>query len=258
MDMNIIDTHSHIYQPDFDNDIEDVILRAKQAGVINILLPNIDVESINRVTDLSNKYAGYCLPMMGLHPTSVSTDWKSDLNTIKTELKQGGYIAVGEIGIDLYWDKSLVEEQKQAFEEQLRWSADYNLPVVIHSRDAITECIECVKNVGEDNLRGVFHSFGGTSDELEAVLALQNFYIGINGVVTFKNSGLSTVLKVADLSRIVLETDAPYLSPVPYRGKRNESSYVLRVAECLSNIYGVSLAEVAHVTTRNAKKIFGI
>lgn len=256
--MNIIDTHSHIYQPDFDNDIEDVILRAKQAGVINILLPNIDVESINRVTDLSNKYAGYCLPMMGLHPTSVSTDWKSDLNTIKTELKQGGYIAVGEIGIDLYWDKSLVEEQKQAFEEQLRWSADYNLPVVIHSRDAITECIECVKNVGEDNLRGVFHSFGGTSDELEAVLALQNFYIGINGVVTFKNSGLSTVLKVADLSRIVLETDAPYLSPVPYRGKRNESSYVLRVAECLSNIYGVSLAEVAHVTTRNAKKIFGI
>ena len=256
--MNIIDTHSHIYQPDFDEDIDEVIIRAKQAGVINILLPNIDVESIERVKTLSNKYPDYCIPMMGLHPTSVTADWKSDLDIIETELKQGKYIAVGEVGIDLYWDKSLVEEQKLAFEEQLRWSIKYNLPVVIHSRDAIYECVECVKNVGADNLRGVFHSFGGSSEELDAVLALNNFYIGVNGVVTFKNSGLSTVLKGTDISRIILETDAPYLSPVPYRGKRNESAYTLKVAECLSGIYDISISEVAHITTRNAKKLFGI
>jgi len=256
--VNIIDTHSHIYQPDFDSDIDDVINRAKQAGLINILLPNIDVESINRVKKLSAEYPGYCLPMMGLHPTSVTPNWKSDLAVIKQELEQNKYIAVGEIGIDLYWDKSLAGEQEQAFEEQLRWCIDYDLPVVVHSRDAIGECVACIKNVGEKNLRGVFHSFGGSADDLESILALNNFYVGINGVVTFKNSNLSSVLKATNLSSIIVETDAPYLSPMPYRGKRNESSYVVKVIERLSETYGISLQEVTDITTLNAQKLFAI
>lgn len=254
--MNIIDTHSHIYQPDFDKDIDEVIQRAKLSGVINILLPNIDSTTVDRVHKLSEKYQGYCLPMMGLHPTSVSEDWEAELEIIKQYFYKNRYVGVGEIGIDLYWDKSLENEQRMAFEEQLRWSIEFDLPVAIHSRDAIKECIECIENVGNNKLRGVFHSFGGTTEELESILALKNFYVGINGVVTFKNSTLSEVLKSTDLSKIIIETDAPYLAPVPYRGKRNEPSYTVEMIKKLAEIYSISLNEVADVTTTNANQLF--
>lgn len=254
--MNIIDTHSHIYEPDFDNDIDEVISRAKQAGIEAILLPNIDRESAVRVHRLYENFTGFCFPMMGLHPTSVTADWQSDLSEIKKYFSENQYVAIGEIGIDLYWDKSLEKEQRSAFEEQLRWSIEFNLPVAIHSRDAITQCIECIKNIGAEKLSGVFHSFGGTLDELEAILELKNFLLGINGVVTFKNSNMTEVLRQTDLSNIIVETDSPYLAPVPYRGKRNESSYVVKVIEKLAEIYNITPAEVADVTTVNAKKLF--
>lgn len=256
--MKIIDTHSHIYSEEFDNDIDDVIARAQVAGVEKILLPNIDTSSLVQLHNTADRYKDYCIPMMGLHPTSVGENWQEELNTIKKQLESRTYIAIGEIGIDLYWDKTFEQEQKHVFEEQLRWSIEYDLPVAIHSRDAIAECVECVRSVGHEKLRGVFHSFGGSIEELQSILSLENFLLGISGVVTFKNSTLSTVLKQTDLSRIVVETDAPYLSPVPYRGKRNESSYTLFVVQKLAEIYGVTAEEVGEITTNNAKKLFNI
>jgi TatD DNase family protein len=256
--VEIIDTHSHIYEPEFDEDVCEVILRAKHTGVSRILLPNIDVDSIARLHRLSDEYTGYCIPMMGLHPTSITANWQADLNAVKARFASRQYIAVGEIGIDLYWDKTFENEQKRAFEEQLRWSIEYHLPVAIHSRNAIAECIECVRNVGERELRGVFHSFSGNEEELTEILNLKNFYLGINGVVTFKNSTLPETLKKTDLSHILIETDAPYLAPTPYRGKRNEPSYTLKIAEKLSEIYSVSLEDVGRITSENARNLFGI
>ncbi|MDH6356049.1 TatD DNase family protein [Dysgonomonas sp. PH5-45] len=256
--MNIIDTHTHIFEPEFDNDIADVIDRAQRAGVEKILLPNIDMDSISRLHNLSAAYPGYCLPMMGLHPTSVTSGWEQDLAEMKKLFATRKYIAVGEIGMDLYWDKSFAEEQRLAFEEQLRWSVEFNLPVSIHSREAIPEVIDSIKRIGQSELRGVFHSFGGTVDQLHDILSLGGFYLGINGVVTYKNSGLKDVLTHTNLSHIVVETDAPYLSPVPYRGKRNETAYTVQIIEKLADIYNVSPEEVGEVTSRNARKLFGL
>ncbi|MFV0419621.1 MAG: TatD family hydrolase [Dysgonomonas sp.] len=254
--MKIIDTHSHIYSEEFENDLDDVIGRAKRVGVERILLPNIDVASIERIHAVSDRYNDYCIPMMGLHPTSVDGDYINQLDLVRQQFNNRKYIAIGEVGLDLYWDKAYEKEQKLAFEEQLRWSIEFDLPVAIHSRDAISECIACIKNVGVEKLRGVFHSFGGTELELSDILSLNNFLLGINGVVTFKNSTLSAVLKLTDLSHIIIETDAPYLAPVPYRGKRNESSYTVKVADKLAEIYNVSVEEVGEITTENAKKLF--
>lgn len=256
--MTIIDTHSHIYAEEFDNDLDDVINRAKQIGVSKILLPNIDTMSLDRIHHVSEKYRDYCIPMMGLHPTSVGEDYGCQLELIKEQFNRRKYIAVGEIGLDLYWDKTYEKEQRIAFERQLHWSIEYNLPVAIHSRDAISECIECIKKVGAEKLRGVFHSFGGTETELRDILALKSFLLGINGVVTFKNSNLASVLQQTDLSHIIIETDSPYLAPVPYRGKRNESSYTLKIAEKLAEIYNVNVDEIGDITTENAKKLFGL
>lgn len=256
--MRIIDTHSHIYAEEFDADLSEVIKRAKSSGVERILMPNIDIESIDSLHRVAGDYPDYCIPMMGLHPTCVGEDWQNQLNIIKQQLEKRPYIAIGEIGIDLYWDKTFEKEQKTAFEEQLRWSIDYDLPVAIHSRDAIPECIACIRNVGAEKLKGVFHSFGGTEEELKEILSLKNFLLGINGVVTFKNSTLSTVLKLTDLSHIIIETDAPYLAPMPYRGKRNEPSYTVKVAEKLAEIYNVNDEEIGKITTENAVKLFNI
>ncbi len=256
--MRIIDTHSHIYSEEFDADLDAVIERARLSGVEKILMPNIDAETIDRLHHTADKYSGYCIPMIGLHPTSVREDWDKQLEVMKNRLSQYPYIAIGEIGIDLYWDKTYEKEQKKAFEEQLKLSIDYNLPVAIHSRDAIQECIDCIKNVGTEKTKGVFHSFSGTGEELKEILSLGNYLIGINGVVTFKNSNLSTVLQFTNLSHIIIETDAPYLAPVPYRGKRNEPSYTLKVVEKLAEIYGISAEEVAETTTENAIKLFGL
>lgn len=254
----IVDTHSHVYDEKFDEDIDDAILRAKKSGVGYILLPNVDLDSISRVNNLVDKYPDFCLPMMGLHPTCVTSDWEKDLEVLKDQFALRKYIAVGEIGLDLYWDKSFEEQQKAAFEEQLKWSIEYDLPVSIHCRDAVMESIECVKNVGAEKLRGVFHSFGGSKDELMEVLTLKNFLIGINGTLTYKNSSLPEIVHHADLGRLVVETDAPYLPPVPYRGKRNEPSYTIHIINKLSDIYGLSPVEIENITTDNAMKMFSV
>lgn len=256
--MKIIDTHSHIYEEEFDADIENVIDTARKAGVDKILLPNVDEESILPLHSLSKKYSGYCFPMMGLHPTSVAKNWEEQLSNIHKQFEHNTYIAVGEIGLDFYWDKTYKVEQILAFKEQLRWSIDLDLPVSIHSRNAAPDIFKCIECVSTDKIRGVFHSFGGNTDDLHKVLKLGNFLIGINGVVTFKNSSLSSVLKETDLSHIVIETDAPYLAPVPYRGKRNEPSYTTLIVEKLAEIYNTTPQQVAEITTRNAMRMFNI
>lgn len=254
----IIDTHSHIYAKNFTDDIEDIIKRAKDANVEKILLPNIDIESIAPLHKLSESYPDYCLPMMGLHPTSITNHWKEDLKIIEKQFETHKYYAVGEIGIDLYWDKSLFKEQRDAFISQLALSVLHDLPIVIHSREATKECIDCLNEVGINKLRGVFHSFTGTKEELECIAPLDNFYIGINGVVTYKNSNLRDYLHIINIDRIVVETDAPYLPPVPYRGKRNEPSYTTYIVKELAKIYDREIIEIESTTTRNAKKLFSI
>lgn len=256
--MSIIDTHSHIYDESFDTDIDAVIERAKAAGVSRILMPNIDVDSIEKVNHYAEKYNGYCLPMMGLHPTDVTDTWEQDLIEIKKQFSTHKYIGVGEIGLDLYWDKSKLDKQTAAFEEQLRWSIEYDLPVSIHCRDAINESIRCIKKIGAPALKGVFHSFGGNEEELQGVLDLKNFYIGINGTVTYKNSTLPKVLLNTDIDHIIIETDAPYLPPVPYRGKRNEPSYTIHIVKKLADIFGITEELVEEVTSTNAKKLYSI
>lgn len=256
--MTLIDTHAHLYADEFDTDLQDVVDRAKAIGVEKILLPNIDVTSVASLKIVTDNYTDFFLPMMGLHPTSVGENWQEQLAVLKQELDNGKYIAVGEIGIDLYWDQTYKTQQILAFEEQLTWSEQKQLPVAIHSRNAIYETINSIKKRGKTNLYGVFHSFGGTPDELHAVLKLEQFYIGINGVVTFKNSGLADTLKNCPLERIILETDSPYLAPVPFRGKRNESSYLSFILTKLSEIYNIPQDQVAAITTLNAKKLFNI
>ncbi|MEA5045610.1 MAG: TatD family hydrolase [Petrimonas sp.] len=255
--MRIVDTHAHLYLEDFDNDLDDVVAKAKSIGVEKVLLPNIDETSIANLKQTVERYPSFFIPMMGLHPTNVTEDWEQQLEIIYNELNRSEYIAVGEIGIDLYWDKSSLQRQTAAFERQLGWSLEKKLPVAIHSRDAIPEVIRSIKNTGEKKLFGVFHSFGGSVDELEEILELENFYIGINGVVTFKKSGLAETLSNCSLEKIILETDSPYLAPSPYRGKRNEPAYLSEIIKKLSEIYGKTEEEIGEITTKNAYRLFG-
>lgn len=255
--MNIIDTHSHLFTEEFKEDLSEVVARAKQAGVGKILLPNIDENTIDDLKSCTSKYSDIFIGMMGLHPTSVKNDWKNQLQLIYNDLNRNDYIAVGEIGIDLYWDTTLKKEQIIVFEEQLKWSVEKNLPVSIHFRNATVEVINSIKRIGENSLRGVFHSFGGTVDELNEILKLKNFMIGVNGVVTFKNSGMSDTLKYCPKDRLVLESDSPYLSPMPYRGKRNESSYLRFVLKKISEVWNLKETVVAELTTQNALNMFG-
>lgn len=256
--MGIIDTHAHLFSADFDNDLVDIINRAKKVGVEKVLLPNIDETTIEILKKCVAEDSDFLIPMMGLHPTSIKENFRNQLEHIYNELNNPKYCAIGEIGIDLYWDKSLQNEQILAFEEQLKWSAEMDLPVSIHFRDATKEVISSIKRVGETNLRGVFHSFGGNKDELEYILRLKNFMIGVNGVVTFKNSGLKDTLFNCPAERVVMETDSPYLAPVPYRGKRNESSYIRYILRELSEIWKITEEEVSNITSVNAKNIFGL
>ena len=256
--MKLIDTHTHIYQSDFNNDISEVIEKAQAENICKLLLPNIDVESIAPMHKLCDAYPDICFPMMGLHPTSIKTGYSEDLQTIKQQFESRKYIAIGEIGIDLYWDKTYLKEQIEAFEKQLNWSIELDLPVVIHCRKAFSEIIQGIKKVGTKRLRGVFHSFGGSKEELKVILSLDNFMMGINGVVTFNNSKLKDYLEMAPLDKIVLETDAPYLSPVPYRGERNEPSYLVKVAEKLTGIYQLPIETIAEKTTQNALTLFSL
>lgn len=256
--MFIIDTHSHIYAEEFKNDFKEIENKAKEIGVSKILLPNIDAASIQPLRALHESDKNFYKAMMGLHPTSVDKNWKEQLEIIEKEFIEGDYIAIGEIGIDLYWDKTYLNEQVEVFEKQLWWAKKTEKPVAIHSRNAHSYIIDCIKNVGLENLKGVFHSFGGNEEELDEILELENFFIGINGVVTFKNSSLPQVLKYCPIEKVLLETDAPYLSPVPNRGKRNEPAYLIHIVRKLSEIYGISEEEVSKRTSENAIKLFSI
>ncbi|MCX6181123.1 MAG: TatD family hydrolase [Bacteroidetes bacterium] len=253
--MNLIDTHAHIYQEDFQVDIDAVIARAKENGVSKIYLPNVDVPSIADLKALVQKDPLLFIPMMGLHPCYVKDDFEVQLNTIEKELRSGNYVAVGEIGIDLYWDKTFYAQQQEAFRRQIDWALELDLPIVIHARDSLKEIYEIMDEVSRPQLKGIFHCFSGNADDARKVINY-GFKIGIGGVVTFKNSGLDKVLQEIDIKHIVIETDAPYLTPVPHRGKRNESSYVKLIAIRLAEIYGISLDEVAEITTQNAKEVF--
>ena len=254
----MIDTHSHIYEPVFRADREDVIMRAKQAGVELILLPNINAESIEQMLDLCYRYPDYCFPMMGLHPTDIEEDYKQVLVDMEALLKAPDqpYIAIGEVGLDYYWDKSKAKEQEEVFRVQIEWAIKYHLPLMIHSRSAHRQLVTAISEYKGEEISGVFHCFGGTTDEALELLQFPGFALGIGGVVTYKNSPLPETLASVPLERIVLETDSPYLAPVPYRGKRNESSYLAEVLQKVAQIYNVSEKQAESVTNNNARRIF--
>lgn len=255
----MIDTHSHIFEPDFADDLPEVIARAKEIGVEKIFMPNIDDTSVDAMLGVCSQYPGYCFPMLGFHPTSVDADAMPKVKEMKKRLTEGHpYIAIGEVGLDLYWDKTYMKEQQMVLEEQIQWALEWELPLVIHCREAFPELFDVLKPYKETKLTGVFHSFTGTVNEAMELLDYSRFMVGINGVVTFKKSTLPEALKVLPLERLVLETDSPYLAPVPFRGKRNESSYVKRVAVKLAELYGVEIGEVERQTTANALKVFKI
>jgi TatD DNase family protein len=250
-----LDTHAHIYHEDFSVDMASVVSRFQEAGVKKVFMPNVDSSSIEAMLEMERRYSGICYPMMGLHPCSVTKGFEKELNTVEKWLASRPFIAVGEIGIDLYWDKTFYDHQCEAFSAQLDWAVKYRLPVVIHCRESMNETIEIVAKKQNGELRGVFHCFTGSTDQARRVIDL-GFYIGIGGVATFKNGGLDKILPQLDLSRMVLETDSPYLSPVPYRGKRNEPSYIPIIAQRVADIMQCSVETVAELTTGNALALF--
>ena len=255
--MQLIDTHSHIFLPEFDSDRDEVIFNAKENGVEKILLPNVDDSTTERLMELVSKYPDYCLPMMGLHPTSVKENFREELEKVENWLTKRKFYAIGEIGIDLYWDKSFKQKQEEAFRSQIELAKKYNLPIVIHARESFDELFLIMSDVMDEKLNGVFHAFTGNDEQAKQIISW-GFKIGIGGIVTFKNSGLDKVVNNIDINHMVLETDSPYLAPVPKRGKRNESAYINYIAQNISEIKGVSVEEVAKVTTQNAKEIFNL
>ena len=253
----LIDTHSHIYSEEFNSDIDEIVQNAYNNGVKKIVLPNIDSGSIKRLVDLSNSYPHICYPLMGLHPTSVAADYKEELEAIEYWLSKQKFYGVGEIGIDLYWDRTFINEQKDAFRHQIKLAKSNDLPIVIHLRNSFDEVFEIVQQEQDGSLKGIFHCFTGDKVEAEKIIDL-GFLLGIGGVLTFKNSNLSEVIEKIDLKYLVLETDSPYLAPVPKRGRRNESSYLVYVAQKLAEVYQIPVEKVAEITTSNARNMFGI
>lgn len=252
----MIDTHTHLYSAEFDNDRTDIVKKAIDAGVSKFLLPNIDSNSINGLHGLVEQFPNNCYPMMGLHPCSVKDNWQEELTIAKAWLDKGGYCAVGEIGIDLYWDKSTLAIQQAAFRQQIGWAKEKKLPIVIHVREAFNETFEIVDELNSKELSGVFHCFSGNLEQAKHIINYGDFKLGIGGVATFKNGGLDMVLPHIDLKHLVLETDSPYLAPVPHRGKRNESSYLKLIANRIAEIKNVEVDEVIQVTTQNALSLF--
>ncbi|MFT6866111.1 MAG: TatD DNase family protein [Cyclobacteriaceae bacterium] len=253
--MKLVDSHAHIYSEEFEKDIHEVIERSKEVGIEKIFMPNVDHESIDPMLELSNKYPDYCIPMMGLHPCSVKRGFEKDLYEVETWLNKGGFSAVGEIGTDLYWDKTLFEEQKEAFKIQCGWAVKFKLPVVIHCRESIDETIDLVKPFYENGMKGVFHCFTGSLAQAKEITEM-GFKLGLGGVSTFKNGGLEPVIKSIDLNHFVLETDSPYLAPVPNRGKRNEPSLIKNVALKIAEILDKDVNEIAEITTSNSYALF--
>ena len=255
--VKLIDTHCHLYLEDFDPEQEALWAVAEASGIDTLLMPNVDLTTVDRMHEFCDRHPGHCFPMMGLHPTSVGADYAELLRQTETFLGKRPYCAIGEIGIDLYWDKSFLKEQKIVFEEQLRWSIALDLPVAIHTREAYPEVLDSIYKVGAERLKGVFHSFTGTPAELAEVNRLPNFKIGINGVVTFKNAKLAETLRQgASMEKILFETDAPYLAPVPYRGRRNEPLYIWKTVEKVAAIFEIPLEEAVEKARNNAEALF--
>ena len=252
--MKLIDTHTHLYLPEFDNDRWDVVQKAIAAGVEKMFLPNIDTETLMPLLKLTEQFPRNCFPMTGLHPTSVNEHREEEMKAIERSLKDHRFIAIGEIGIDLYWDKKYQKEQEEVFAQQIQLALDWHLPVVIHSRESLPGIFGVLESFSTLP-GGVFHSFTGTYAEARKIIEM-GFMLGIGGIVTFKNSSLKEEIKPLGPGHIVLETDAPFLAPVPRRGKRNESSFLVHIADFLANLFGVSSGEIADVTTANARKIF--
>lgn len=253
----MIDTHSHLFVEEFAEDLPAVVERARTAGVVRICMPNIDDTTVDDMLKVCAAYKDYCYPLLGYHPTSVAADYAPKLSAMKRLLSDNHpYIGIGEVGMDLYWDKTYLKEQQAALDEQIQWALEYNLPLVIHCREAFPELFEVMEPYKNTALSGIFHSFTGTADEVLQVMEYSRFMLGINGVVTFKKSTLPQILSLVPIDRIVLETDSPYLAPVPFRGKRNESSYIKNVALKLAEIYGLDFPEVDRITTDNALKVF--
>lgn len=252
-----IDTHAHLYLDTFKNDVEDVIQRAKDHSISKILLPNIDSKSIDAMLSLSSSYPEYLYPMAGIHPNSVTSDFKHELDTFNHEIVTNAekYIAIGEIGIDLYRNKTYLNEQKEVFRQQISIAIKRNLPIVIHTRESFTETLEVLDEFSDKDIKGVFHCFSGNKNDAQAAVQ-RGFKLGIGGVVTFTNSNLGKILQAVSLKDIVLETDAPFLAPVPHRGKRNECSYIPLIAKKLADIYQTTVIKVGEETSKNAHEIF--
>jgi len=253
----IIDTHSHIYLPEFRDDLDQMLTRAENEAINLILMPAIDNETHQSMLEIEAQYPGKSLSMMGLHPCSVKEGYKQELKIVEEYLEKRRFVAVGETGLDFYWDRTFTKEQYASFQIQIELAKQYNIPVVIHSRNSIDDCIKVIRENQQGNLKGVFHCFSGNEMQAKELIDL-GFYLGIGGVVTFKNSGLDKVMVDIDIKNIVLETDAPYLAPVPFRGKRNECSYLKYVVEKLAQIKNIAKEEVAKMTTKNAKELFSI
>ena len=255
--MKLIDTHAHVYLNEFDNDFDAMIGRAKEKGVSKILMPAIDSATHENMLKLEERFPQNCISMMGLHPCSVKENYKKELEIAADYLSTRKFAAVGEIGLDFYWDLSFTGQQYDAFNQQVEWALHYDIPVVIHSRNATDECIKVIQQHQNGKLKGVFHCFSGTEEQARQVIDA-GLYLGIGGVLTYKNAGLDKVIKDISLENIVLETDAPYLSPVPFRGKRNECSYIIYTAQKLAEIKEMDINEIANITTQNAEKLFGL
>jgi len=249
------DSHTHLYLDAFNDDRNSMIQRAIEAGVTRMFLPNIDSNTVEAMFRLADQFPSHCFPMMALHPTSVKEDYRDQLAIIEQHLGDERVIAIGESGIDLYWDTTFIKQQEEVFRAQINWAKERKLPLVIHARNSFQEIFSIMDDEGGDGLKGVFHSFTGTREELKKALSF-NFMIGINGIVTFKNSGLGEVVQEIPLERLLLETDSPFLSPVPYRGRRNESSYLVEIAARVSEIYNLTKEEIGQVTAKNAQRLF--
>jgi len=256
--MQLIDTHAHLYQEEFNTDIDLILENCKKNGVEQILIPNVDAQSWPQMIQLNQKYPQQTKMMLGIHPCYVQADYSDLLTQMKANFTHQNYIAIGEIGIDLYWDKSTLQIQQDAFVEQIRWAKEVKLPIVIHARESFNEIFEILDQEINQDLKGVFHCFTGGETERDKILTYPNFYFGIGGVLTYKKSNLPTVIPKIPNELLVLETDAPYLSPVPHRGKRNEPNHLLHTAQKLAEIKNLSLQEIAKITTQNAQKLFGI
>lgn len=253
--MTFIDTHAHIYDEKFKEDILEVLDKCREEGVEKIYMPNIDHTSVDGMLELEHRHPGQCIPMMGLHPTSVKKDFEKELYLVEEWLAKRSFAAVGEIGLDYYWDTSFSEQQQEAFRIQIGWAIKYRLPIVIHTRDSFEDSIRIVEEMQDDRLKGVFHCFTGTADEARRIREV-GFYVGLGGVSTFKNGGMDKVIPEIDLDHIVLETDSPYLAPVPHRGKRNEPTYIPIIAQKIADYRKTGLEDIASATTSNALALF--